>query len=98
MYKYPIDIVVEITKAFRNIVDSKLPHLLENPQVELFAGRVDDKGKKYDYEYSELSSKYFDTEIKYDGYQKSIFLTDYHNNKYVIRIDCLEDLEKSDSI
>ena len=92
MYKYPLDIVVEITQAFRNIVG---PHLLENPQVELFAGRVDDKGRKFDHEYSELSPKYFDTEIKYDGYQKSIFLTDYHGNKYVIRIDCLEDLEKT---
>ncbi|OUW68821.1 MAG: hypothetical protein CBD62_00980 [Candidatus Pelagibacter sp. TMED202] len=97
MYKYPLDIVVEITKAFRNIVDSKLPHLLENPKMETFFGYVNDKGEKFYYD-NPPSDNYLNSVIKYEDYQKSIFLTDYHGNKYVIRIDCLEDLEKSDSI
>lgn len=90
MYRYPIDIVVAIEKMLKEF---KTPHLLENPQVETFFGYVNDKGEKFYYD-NKPSDKYLNTEIKYEDYQKSIFLTDYHNNKYVIRIDCLDDVKE----
>lgn len=89
MYRYPIDIVVAIQKMLEEFTS---PHLLENPQVETFFGYVNDKGEKFYYD-NPPSDKYLNSVIKYEDYQKSIFLTDYHGNKYVIRIDCLDDLK-----
>jgi len=91
MYRYPIDILSAIEKMLKEFTT---PHLLESPQVETFFGYVNDKGEKFYYD-NKPSDKYLNTVIKYEDYQKSIFLTDYHGNKYVIRIDCLDDVEKT---
>ena len=89
MGRYPIDILTAIEKMLKSFT---APHLLESPEVETFFGYVNDKGEKFYYD-DEPSDKYLNSVIKYEDYQKSIFLTDYYGNKYVIRIDCLDDLK-----
>ena len=96
--KYPIDILLFVKEQLenKNLVRSFSEGILADVKPIMFFGYIDDKGsvqKRGNLDDDILDDEYKDTEIRYTGYQKSLFLKDYFGNKYVIRIDTLEDIK-----
>ena len=83
-YVYPLVILEFIKEQLdnENLVKSFSGGELENNNAQTHWGYDDT-----------IDDEYINTEIRYEGYQKKIYLKDCFDNKYLIRIDCLEDKE-----
>lgn len=85
--KYPLAILYFIKEQLdnENLVKSFSEGELVNNNAQTHWGYANSSENEL------LDDEYKDTEIRYKDYQKSIYLKDCFGNKYLIRIDCLED-------